>query len=369
MQKDFHILNAIAQALNAESRLQKALETALSQVVKWFDLRTAWIWLIHPETEQPYFAAGYQLPPALRERPELLTGTCYCLDAYLNSELDAVSNISEITCTRLKSLVDGTDDLRYHASVPLYARKRKVGLMNVLSPQSQELNEESLGILQTVGDMVGLAVERAQLFENSRELGKISERNRLAREIHDTLAQGLTAITYKLEALSIKAESGQHPEDLLALIEQTQLLVKHNLDEARRSVMDLRATPLEGKNLKTALQELINEMTFPIKARFRGDAPPLSSRLEMGIYRIAQEALQNVSKHAEAQETSLLLRFSPEEIQLNIRDDGQGFDPHQVKEGFGLLGMNERARLLGGSFKIESEVGKGTNITVHLPVK
>jgi two-component system NarL family sensor kinase len=369
VQKNLNILNAIAQALNAETRLQKALETALSQVVKWFDLRTAWIWLIHPETEQPYLAAGYQLPPALQERPELLTGTCYCLDAYLNSELDAVSNISEITCTRLKSLVGGTDDLRYHASVPLYARKRKVGLLNVLSQHSQELDEDSLRILQIVGDMVGLAVERAQLFENSRELGKISERNRLAREIHDTLAQGLTAITYKLEALSIKAEKSHDQDDLLALIEQTQSLVKHNLEEARRSVMDLRATPLEGTTLKSALQKLIEETEFPIKLRFKGDPPPMSSRLEMGVYRIVQEAFQNVKKHAEARKTSFLLRFFPAEIQLQIQDDGKGFEPDQVVDGFGLIGMNERTRLLGGTFQIKSEVGKGTNITVHLPVK
>lgn len=369
MQNHLNILNAIAQALNAETRLDKALETALSQVVKWFDLRTAWIWLIHPETEQPYFAAGYQLPPALLEKPELLTGTCYCLDAYLNSELDAVSNISEITCTRLKSLVGGIDDLRYHASVPLYARKRKIGLMNVLSQHSQELDEDSLRILQTVGDMVGLAVERAQLFENSRELGKISERNRLAREIHDTLAQGLTAINYKLEALSIQAEKGHDPDDLLALIEQTQTLVKHNLEEARRSVMDLRATPLEGKDLKSALQELISETEFSIKSRFKGDAPPMSSRLEMGVYRIVQEAFQNVSKHAAAQHASFLLRFSPSEIQLQIQDNGKGFELDHISGGFGLIGMNERARLLGGTFQIESELGKGTNITVHLPVK
>ncbi len=102
-----------------------------------------------------------------------------------------MSNV--VTCSRLKNLVDGTDGLRYHASIPLYAHGKQLGVLNVASTDWRELSQEDLQLLYTVGDLLGIAVERARLFARSAHLGALEERNRLARELHDTLAQGLTA--------------------------------------------------------------------------------------------------------------------------------------------------------------------------------
>src|SRR5439155_15072077 len=131
--------------------------------------------------------------------PRRMTGSCYCLDTYRKGDLQGAANVNVVACSRLEALVDGTNGLAYHASVPLYAHGKRVGVLNVASPDWRELSAEELRILYTVGDLLSIAVERARLFAKSTQLGAAEERNRLAREIHDTLAQGLSAISLQLE--------------------------------------------------------------------------------------------------------------------------------------------------------------------------
>lgn len=370
--QELAILNTIAQDLNREVSLQKALDATLVQTVKLLNLETGWIWLFDSETQESSLAAAYQLPPIFREQPALLDGTCYCIEKYFNDKLDTAANISEITCTRLKNLYEGTEGLRYHASVPLHAPDRKIGILNVVSPHLQELSAERLQLLYTIGDMLSIAIERARLFEKSRQLGIAEERNRLAREIHDTLAQGLTAISLKLETAEALWESETKREQVAALLHQSLELTQANLDEARRSVLDLRARPLQENTFIEALAQLLNSADTeepPIK-RFevKGKEQKLSVSMEMGLYRIAQEALQNAWQHAEAVEIALEIHFGTESIILLIEDNGNGFDPDSVKkESMGLLGMNERTKLLNGKLELYTSPGKGTYIKVQIP--
>src|SRR5207253_1437987 len=159
---------------------------------------TGWIWLLREETGESYLAAAQNLPPALAHNPRLMEGSCYCLDSYRSGDLSGAANVNVVTCSRLKSLVDGTDGLRYHASIPLYAQEKRLGVLNLASADWRELSAEDLRLLHTVGDLLSIAVERARLFAQSAQLGAAEERNRLARELHDTLAQGLTAVALRL---------------------------------------------------------------------------------------------------------------------------------------------------------------------------
>ena len=207
---ELSVLNAIARELNRSVNLGEALEFTLAQVAELLGLRTGWIWLMNETASEPYLAAAQNLPPALSNDPRRMDGSgyCYCLDTYKRGDLEGAANVNVLTCSRLDGLVDGTDGLRYHASIPLYAQDKKLGVMNVASPDWRSLSPEDLQLLYTIGDLLSIAVERAGLFAQSTRLGAVEERNRLAREIHDTLAQGLTATALQLESADALLDAG-----------------------------------------------------------------------------------------------------------------------------------------------------------------
>ncbi len=373
---ELSVLNAIARELNRSVDLSEALEFTLSQVAELLGLRTGWIWLVDDPSSGYYLAAAQNLPPALADDPRRMDGSgyCYCLDTYKKGDLGGAANVNVLTCSRLKGLVDGTGGLRYHASVPLYAQDKKLGVMNLASPGWRSLSPEDLQLLYTVGDLLSIAVERARLFARSARLGAVEERNRLAREIHDTLAQGLTATTLQLESADALLDAGKSPEKAREPLLRALSLTQSNLEEARRSVLDLRAAPLEGRSLSRALKALVErwEAETGIAARYRviNGGHPLPPRVEVALYRICQEALANVVRHAEAGRAEVRLVATPGRVQLVVEDDGRGFDASNIPVNrHGLVGMNERARMLGGRIEIYSSPGAGTSIEATVPLE
>jgi two-component system NarL family sensor kinase len=372
--RELSILNTIADALNRELDLSAALQTALEQVAALLNLETGWIWLFEDDITQTYLAASQNLPPGLRDYPQRMTGTCYCLDTFQAGDMSGAANVNVVTCSRLKWLVGDTGGLRYHASVPLYAHGRKVGMMNVASTDWRELSPEDLQILYTIGDLLGIAIERARLFARSAEIGAAQERNRLAREIHDTLAQGLAAIALHLETADALMETNPEADRARRAVQQALVLSRTNLEEARRSVLDLRAAPLEGRTLVEALRALAiqyaQQSGADIQFELLGDDRRLPTRIEMGLYRIAQEALSNIARHAQAKHAWLRLTITPQQAEIAIADDGLGFDAEEIpEERFGLIGLNERARLLNGTFEVCSAPSEGTSLQAVLPLE
>lgn len=372
---ELSILNDIAESLNKEVDLSRALQITLSQVVDLFNLKTGWIWLLHEQIGEPYLAAAQNLPPALAENPSKMEGWCHCLTSYVEGDLEQAANVNVITCSRLSGLVDGTNGLRYHSSVPLYAPHGKVlGILNVASGDWRQLSQDDLRLLYTIGDMLSIAVERAGLFEQSVEFAAVKERNRMAREIHDTLAQGLAAITLQLETAELLMAVDTTGDEAKERVHKSLELAQENLEAARRSVIDLRSVPLEGKTLAEALSELVDPYRSSRQPEIRlvltGSSYPLPIDVEISLFRIAQEGLNNAVRHARAKHIDLLLEISAEETRLVIEDDGRGFDPDAIDvDRFGLTGMNERAKLMGGTFKIQTTQGTGTRLEVILPAR
>ncbi|MEW5957659.1 MAG: GAF domain-containing sensor histidine kinase [Chloroflexota bacterium] len=374
--RELFILHQIAAALNGEVNLDQALQTALAKVAELFDLHTGWIFLKRQESDKFYLAATQNLPPALaKDSCRLMAGSCYCLDSYKAGGLDRKDRVNVITCSRLDGLVAGTDGLRYHASIPLCAHQKHLGVLNVASAESHwwVSSAEILRLLHTVGDLLSLAIERAYLFEQSTQLGVIQERNRLAREIHDTLAQSLTGIALHLETADAMLETNADRQRVRQTVQKALTLTQASLEEARRSVLDLRAAPLAERNLVEALaalaQDFIDKEKRPVNLNVIGGSRPLPVRIEGGLYRIAQEGLTNIARHAEARHVNLDLTITPAQVQLVIEDDGQGFDPAQVSPGhFGLIGLNERVKLLGGQLHLESSPGSGVRLEVVIPL-
>lgn len=367
--QELAILNTIAQSLNRTVDLNDAVQNTLNQVADLLDLHTGWVWLLHEDTGESYLAAALNLPPALANEPQKMAGRCYCLDTYRQGDLAGAANVNVVECSRLQGLVDGTDGLRYHASIPLYAHGRQLGVLNVASTDWRELVAEDLQLLYTIGDLLGIAVERAYLFAQQAELGALAERNRLAREIHDTLAQGLTAVSLQLESADALLEGGAAAQRVRPAVQQALILTRANLEEARRSVLNLRAAPLLGKTLVAAVVQLAQQTAVPVDVLVVGDERPLPRAVESGVYRLVQEALTNVVRHAQASQCTIELQFTVDALQIAIRDDGQGFVPDQVPaHRFGLIGMNERVRLLNGRMQLDSSPGNGVRLTVQIPL-
>ena len=366
---ELSIINSMAQALNRSVDLEQTLRTILAQVAELLDLQTGWVWLLREDDGRSYLAAAQNLPPALAHHPHKMEGSCYCLDTYRDDDLAGAANVNVVTCSRLKNLVDGTDGLRYHASIPLYAHGKKLGVLNVASTDWRQLSPDDLQLLYTIGDMLGIAVERARLFERSAQVGAVEERNRLAREIHDTLAQGLTAVSLQLESADALLETEADPARIRRMVQQALALTRANLEEARRSVLDLRAAPLADRTLVEALVLLADASPVPVNFLVTGGNQPLPPRVETGLYRIAQEAINNACQHAQANEITVKLVATPQAVTLTVSDDGQGFDLDDVAQSrFGLVGLNERVKLLNGRFHIESTPGQGTKLEAELPL-
>lgn len=381
--RELTILNVVAQTLNRSVSLETALQATLARAAELLNLHAGWIWLLNEESGEHYLAAAQNLPPALAGDPRQIEGWCRCVEAYLEGGLEQAENIDVITCSRLQGLAQGTDGLRYHASVPLHAYGRQIGILNVASADWCELSGEDLSLLYTIGDMLGIAVERARLYARSAELGAVAERNRLAREIHDTLAQGLSAIALQLETADALLDAGEAPttagagqhEGARRAVQQALTLARANLDEARRSVLDLRAAPLEGRSLAAALAGLASEATAqsggrtPVTLATVGGSRPLPVSIEVGLYRVAQEAVANALRHSYAAHVQITLTATPAFVRLLVEDDGQGFDPHQSPpDRYGLAGMNERMGLLGGVLHVRSAQGMGTQIEATAPL-
>ncbi|MGP8162057.1 MAG: histidine kinase [Candidatus Dormibacteria bacterium] len=243
-----------------------------------------------------------------------------------------------------------------------------LGLRATIAPGAQ-----MTALLAAIANQVGLALSTARLSDEGREMAVLEERARLAREIHDTLAQQLTGIVIQLEAA--QALVGRDPERSLPALASAQELARSALAEARRSVWDLRPSPLTVTGLVAATESEVERFRHltGIAARLRAEhmAPPpaLRPQSEVTLLRITQQALANIAAHSGASRVTVRLRNLGDHVELTVRDNGHGFDTSALPLGsFGIVGMAERARIAGGSFQVESVPGRGTTITVNLPV-
>ena len=234
-----------------------------------------------------------------------------------------------------------------------------------------ELGEANRQLTETVQENAGL---HAQLLTQAREAGVLDERQRMAREIHDTLAQGLTGIITQLEAAE---QTRDRSADWRRHVDNALALARESLTEARRSVRAVRPETLETARLPDALVELggrwsaLNGVRAEVATT--GTPRPLHPEVEVTLLRAAQEALANVARHAAASRVGLTLSYMTDVVTLDVRDDGTGFDvtgqpaPREPGGGYGLTAMRQRVTRVGGELAVESEPGGGTAISASVP--
>jgi nitrate/nitrite-specific signal transduction histidine kinase len=271
--------------------------------------------------------------------------------------------------------VEALRETRSELAVPVKIGNKVLGVLDIESTEVDAFNEADLYTAQTLADQLAVAIDNARLYEETRQIAVMEERNRMAREIHDTLAQGFSGIILQLEAA--EQALGSDVSSTERHLNQARSLARKSLSEARRSVWNLRPQALEQLPLVDAVKQEVDKFSqsVGVSAKFsvggaRRELPP---ELETGLLRICQESLANVRRHAKATEVEVNLIFDESVVELSIRDNGAGFksraasDDEKKRGAFGLIGMRERARGLGGTFEVQSKRGKGTLVRVVIP--
>uniref|UniRef100_UPI0016830CA2 GAF domain-containing protein n=1 Tax=Oscillatoria sp. FACHB-1407 TaxID=2692847 RepID=UPI0016830CA2 len=377
-------LNQLANDRNLESFLERILQEAIQTL----DGAAAQLFLYDAKTHTISPSLGVDKDSIIRPEPGLVSG----LPIGQPFSADVTGAWQRLLGQRSPIYFDIERDsadhwpgaIEFHRSrgeygsvcTALMLGDQPLGILGLAFHNRTQFKASEFEFFQALAQQATLAIQLTQLAEEAKQVAVLEERNRMAREIHDTIAQGLAGILIQLQA----AEDTDLTDagDRQAHIAQARHLAAASLAEARRSVRALRPQVLEETNLAGALTSLMRDLTsnteLQVTYRVQGTPYVLSTEIETNLLRIAQEAMNNILKHAEATHIQIELNYRPDHVQLQIQDNGQGFDYDQLthletsKKGYGLISMQERSQQIGGNLTIASQPGEGTVLTIVVPL-
>ena len=333
------LLKEIAEYLNEETELYNMMNKVLDYLINGSSFTTGWIFLINKKGEQE-LVASTDLPHSLKNNncKYLNNGTCWCVNAYHHKNLTKASNIINCSRINLANQESEKDDylITHHATVPLRSGDEQYGLLNVATPHTVVYSQDDLELLESVALQIGSAIKRIYLTDQEKEAARISERNRLARDLHDSVNQML---------FSLKL-----------------------VNEMRALIWQLKPIGLEH-GLVNAIQHYANMLDLKLNIEVRG-LIKLSNLVEENVYRMLQEALNNTKKHAQTNQVSINMQQNEHQLYIKIYDDGKGFnvsdDLNQTTHG--LKNIKQRIHSLDGEFNIQSDKQMGTTIYLNIPI-
>jgi signal transduction histidine kinase len=263
-------------------------------------------------------------------------------------------------------------DTRSELVIPLRVGERVIGTLDVQSDKRNAFAQDDMLVVQSLGDQIAIAIENAHLYDRSRELAILEERTRLARELHDSVAQSLFSIDLSAKAVATYLrQDRQKAEEELYELRRT---AHGALREMRSLIYDLRPVSLEDLGLVSALRREVKRLRrtcSPELVLQEIGSCSLPVNVEQDLFRIGQEALRNAVKHAHARQIVVAVIMGPESVELCVKDDGRGFDPGALMadsgRSFGLIGLRERAKRIKGNLEIVSQPGAGTQVRVRVP--
>jgi signal transduction histidine kinase len=382
-------MNRVAMAAERELGLQKVLNASLTGMLEVTGLKTGWVFLFKnvndPSDNHEVELITHQGLEKARLLPDILVSAiepCACLKKLF--EPADLHSIYTQQCTRVQA-----DPNRpyYHISIPIKTRQKCYGLINLLCEDKSIISSDTLDLLEAISVQVSEIVANAWLHDRlvEKEIARQAlvralvkaqedERMNLARELHDGAGQMLTTILVRLKTLqNLNRARSLNPE-----LETLCDLVSETIKQMRELSRHYRPASLEEFGIEVALSALIQDTSknTGLKIDFYSNLNnrSLPYELESALFRIAQESLTNIVRHAKATQASLRLTWSPYGISMSIEDNGQGFDVNSITSStshgiyrLGLIGMHERTELMGGSFKVFSAPGEGTSIQVLFP--
>lgn len=314
---------------------------------------------------------------SLRPVVDVNLGGC-CLDEALPFESDLVKFavreektfvVRDVSADLRMAGLFSAEDQSAYIGVPMRARGRVIGLLSVVAAPGRSFTDIEIDLLDSVGDQIAVLVENGYLHRQAEELAVLEERNRLARELHDSVTQSLYSLNLFAEA-GLRLVRSKNRDRLAECLRQLKETSRQSLKEMRLLVHELRPMDLEEEGLIGAIQQRLDavEGRANVEAQLivEGDIDELPDEVEEQLFRIAQEALNNALKHSQASLLTVRIRADDDQIELIIEDDGKGFDVEEAEGegGMGLDIMEERVEGLDGELTVDSEVGEGTTIKV-----
>jgi len=362
----------IAEAVNRSLDLEETLNHSLEKTLQVLGIEAGGIYLYDAKTEKLMLAAYRGYPPEVaRQMDKLAVGEGFNGFVAQSCQPLVVDEIStDVRLARTNILQAGMHSL---VSVPLRAKDKLVGTLFATTYEQRKFSDQDINLLTSIGYQVGVAIENALLYGQAQQLAALEERSRLARELHDSVTQALYSQTLLVEGWKQMALNGQLVDLSEPLVELSHV-TKQALKEMRLLVYELRPPDLEKERLLGALHKRLNavEKRAGVEARLitHDIDVDLPVELEENLYRIAQEALANTLKHADAQQVIVQFSTQAGEVTLSVTDDGCGFEPALAQDngGMGLTTMRERTEKLHGQFVIESAPGQGTTVRVTVPM-
>lgn len=360
------LLKEIAEFLNEETEVYSMMNGALDRLVKGTNFSTGWIFFIDEDGTHT-LASEYGLPDALLmdDCRYMTEGPCWCVSRYHQKKLTKASNI--ITCSRIvkanKQYSDKTGGITHHATVPLQSGDERFGLLNVATPNTKIYSEEDLALLESVAFQIGSAIKRIYLTEKARETALQEERNRLARDLHDSVNQMLFSLKLTAHAAGTMSKDEQSIQ-AFQMIESTS---QDAVNEMRALIWQLKPVGLE-QGLVEAVKNYAEVLGLDVTIKVTG-LLNLESKVEHTIFRIIQEAMNNVKKHAQTDAVSIHLSQKSEQLIMKIEDKGKGFKVSSAKTlpTHGLKNILQRSNEIGAEVNMKSEENVGTIIELFYP--
>jgi signal transduction histidine kinase len=369
--RELAALNAVAAVVSRSLDLTEILDDALEMILRVTETEGGGVYLVNDGGGALSLATHRGFDSQLAgEIDGLRVGEGPCEQVVQSSEPLVLKDLAGQGCFR--GLASEAGGFRSLVSVPLASKGNVLGALFAMTRDYRDFKDEDVELLTSIGQQMGVATENARLYEQARRLAVVEERQRLARDLHDSVTQALYGMTLYSEAAAAQLSR----DNLAKVIEYVRLLqdtAYEALAEMRLLIYELRPPVLEEEGLVAALETRLQavEGRAGLKTTFEVDlVDPLPGDIEAGLYWIAKEALNNTLKHAQARSVAVRLDQKPRGglVSLQIEDDGVGFEPATVLKsgGLGLPAMRERAEALGGKLSIDSRPGEGTRLLVEL---
>jgi signal transduction histidine kinase len=358
--------------LNAHRPLQETLEHIAEQTVRLLGNRGCAIYLLDGNVLRIKAATGLSREHVESIQVQIGQGTVgksveQRAPVYISHADESVIDTWDMPVESVDLIKTLMRQYRAIISAPLITKSQIYGAITLYYPEPRAFSEDDIDLVETFAEQISLAMENTRLRDIVEKSAAAAERGRLARDLHDSVTQTLFSASITAEVLPRLWE--EDPDEGFTQLEELRMLTRGALAEMRTLLMELRPETLAKADLSTTLRHLVDAASgradIPIKLTIEGDTA-LCAEVKVALYRIAQEALNNVAKHAEATHASVMLECAPDYAHLEIRDDGSGFTVGKVSPNhLGLSIMVERAESIGAALEIDSRSGGGTRIDVR----